>query len=259
MANAGRSPTLPPFSPALAPAGAAGYDGCSCQHDVCAFAAILSEPTSKTHYDSLAAALAAHEIALPAEQVAPLNTYCGLLWAWNEKLNLTRHTDYETFVIRDVVDSLELAKLIDDGQEVLDLGTGGGVPGVILAIVRPDLQLSLCESVAKRAKAIDDIVRRLELPVPVYHERAEEHLDEFRYDIVVARAVAPLWKLLTWLEPHWLSIGQLLVIKGSRWSEERAAARERGLLKPLELRVASEYRTPVTQAENVVLRIWPKA
>ena len=210
-------------------------------------------------YNSLADALAAHEIEVPAGQVAHIDEYCRLLWAWNEKLNLTRHTDYETFAIRDVVDTLALSNLIGEGDEVLDVGTGGGVPGVPLAITRPDLQISLCESVGKRANAVADIVVNLKLPVSVYHERAEDHLAEERYDTVVARGVAPLWKILTWMEPHWLSIGRLYLIKGSRWLEERGEARHRGLMNHLELRKAADYETPKTGAQNVILQVTRKS
>src|SRR6187401_3195731 len=93
--------------------------------------------------ETLSAALARHGLTLPAEQVAQLDRYCRLLWEWNDKLNLTRHTDYEKFVSRDLIDSLELAKLLRPGEEVLDVGTGGGVPGIVLAILRPDLKVTL--------------------------------------------------------------------------------------------------------------------
>src|SRR4051794_18344201 len=95
--------------------------------------------------DSLAAALARHQIDLSAEQIALLERYCRALWAWNEKLNLTRHTDFERFVSRDVVDSRALEQLLEPGEHVLDVGTGGGLPGVVLAILRPDLKVSLSD------------------------------------------------------------------------------------------------------------------
>ena len=91
-------------------------------------------------HDTLAAALGRHGITLPDDQLALLDRYLRLLWEWNEKINLTRHTDFEKFVSRDVVDSLAFAAPCAEGERVLDVGTGGGVPGVILAIVRPDLQ-----------------------------------------------------------------------------------------------------------------------
>src|SRR5437660_2016989 len=116
--------------------------------------------------DSLPAALARHGLALPPSQVEQLDKYCRLLWDWNTKLNLTRHTDYEKFVGRDLVDTLQLAAHLRQGEEVLDVGTGGGVPGVVLAIVRPDLQVSVCDTVSKKDRAVAVIVKELRLQVP---------------------------------------------------------------------------------------------
>jgi 16S rRNA (guanine527-N7)-methyltransferase len=187
-----------------------------------------------------------------------LDQYCRLLWQWNRKLNLTRHTDLEKFVARDVVDSLQLAELLAADEEVLDVGTGGGVPGVVLAVVRPDVRISLCESVGKKAYAVDDIVRRLHLQVPVHRQRVEMVLEDFHYTTLVARAVGPMRKILQWLGPHWSSVGRLLLIKGPRWVEERREARQLGLLQDLELRCVVTYPMAGTFSESVVLKIWPK-
>ena len=84
--------------------------------------------------EKLADAIVRHQIELPDEQIALLERYCELLWQWNEKINLTRHTDYEKFVARDLVDSLAFAEFLEPGEKVLDVGSGGGVPGVVLAI-----------------------------------------------------------------------------------------------------------------------------
>ena len=199
-----------------------------------------------------------HGFELPADQVERLEAYCRLLWDWNEKLNLTRHTDYEKFVARDVVDSLQLSALIESGERVLDVGTGGGVPGVILSITRPDLDVVLCESMAKKANAVRDIVKRLELNVPLYHSRAETILQDEHFDTLVIRAVAPLDKLMTWFKPVRGSFDQMLVIKGPAWTDERAKARERQLHKVFNLRKEADYKIPGTDAESVVLRIWPQ-
>ncbi len=208
--------------------------------------------------ETLADALVAHGLQLPADQTARLDRYCRLLWEWNEKMNLTRHTDYEKFVGRDVMDSWQLAAQLQAGEEVLDVGTGGGVPGVVLVILRPDLRVSLCESVGKKAKAVEAMVRELDLTVPVYASRAEKVLEEFRYDALVVRAVGPLWKMLRWFEPHWASFGRLLVVKGPAWPDERNEARHRGMLNKLELRRAASYPMPGTNSESVILKIWPK-
>lgn len=208
--------------------------------------------------DTLAAALERHGIELPEDQIAELERYCAALWEWNEKLNLTRHTDYEKFVARDVVDTLALEQFLGAGQRVLDVGSGGGVPGVPLAILRPDLEVELSESVAKKAHALAEIVRAAGLKLPVHHARAEQLLEASTFDTLVARAVAPLDKLLTWLKPHWDAFHQLLIVKGPAWVEERTVARERGLLRLLDLRKLAEYPLSGTNSQSVVLAVRPK-
>ena len=89
----------------------------------------------------LAAVVARHGLQLPDDQIAQLQQYCTLLWDWNTKINLTRHTDYEKFVSRDLLDSMKLAEFLASGETVLDVGTGGGVPGVILGLVTLPLRL----------------------------------------------------------------------------------------------------------------------
>jgi 16S rRNA (guanine527-N7)-methyltransferase len=197
-------------------------------------------------------------IELPPEQLQQLEQYCAALWSWNQKLNLTRHTDFATFAKRDVVDAWQLCKLLKQGESVLDVGSGGGVPGVLLAILRPDLQVSLCESVGKKAKALEAIVDSLELPLAIHAARAESVLEDLRFDTLVARAVGPLWKICQWFQPHWASMGRILLIKGPRWVDERHEARQRGLLRLLELRRVAHYPLAGTESESVILQLWPK-
>ena len=208
--------------------------------------------------DTLAAALARHQIEIPEPQVMLLDRYCELLWEWNAKINLTRHTDYEKFVTRDLVDSLAIAEFLGPDERVLDVGTGGGVPGIVLAIVREDLDVWLCESVGKKAKAVAAIVEQLGLSVPVAHARAEELLEKDHFDTLVVRAVARLRKLLSWFEPHWDSFERLLILKGPAWVEERNEARHHGLLRRLALRKLTEYPLPGTDSKSVLLQIYPK-
>ena len=214
-----------------------------------------AEPEFPPQVAELQAALAEHQIPAMPDQVELLDRYRRSLWVWNERMNLTRHTTLEKFVGRDVVDSFELSKLLEQSERVLDVGTGGGVPGVVLAILRPDLSVSLCESTQKKARAVEAIVAELDLPVRVFPHRAEEVLEITTFDTLVARALAPLVKVLTWLEPHWEGFDQLLMIKGPSWTEEREVARQAGVMRGLELRKAATYLTPATGAESVILSV----
>ena len=206
--------------------------------------------------EELQAALQRYGLSVPESQVPLLQAYCRGLWEWNERLNLTRHTDWDKFVSRDLLDTIHLAEQLESGEAVLDVGTGGGVPGVVLAILRPDLNVSLAESVGKKARAVEAILEPLELSVTVYAQRAEQVLAERRFDALVARAVGPLWKMCTWLQPHWHAFGRLLAIKGPAWVEERRTARERGLLNGVQLRRVATYPMPGTHSESVILKLW---
>ncbi len=218
----------------------------------------LSDAAETTPATTLASEAERQGIELSKKQLEKLENYCKFLWEWNEKINLTRHTTYEKFVGRDLLDTRVLAGMIEPGERVLDVGAGGGVPGIPLAILRPDVKVSLSESVGKKARVLEDIVKRLGLHVPVHAVRAEEVLKKREFDSLVIRAVAPLPKLLTWFKPYWEHIGRLLIIKGPAWVEERGEARHLGLLRNLELRRVANYPIPGADGESVVLQIWPR-
>ena len=184
--------------------------------------------------------------------------YCVLLWHKNLKLNLTRHTDWETFVSRDLVDTLQLSCLIEPGREVLDIGSGGGVPGLLLAIIRPDLEISLSESVGKRAKALAEFAETLSLNVQIYNERAENLLNDLRFDVTTARAVGSISKICTWLAGHWPNVGRLLATKGPNWINEEREAANSGLLDQVAIRLVSEYGPGGSDWKSVILELSAK-
>jgi 16S rRNA (guanine527-N7)-methyltransferase len=204
------------------------------------------------------AALQSHSIELDESVAAPLEAYVRSLWSWNEQLNLTRHTTWDLFVGRDLRDCLQLAPLLKAGEEVLDLGSGNGIPGIPLAILRGDIEVALAESVAKRANALGEIISELNLPLPVYGARGEDLLEDFRFTTVVARAVGSIAKFCRWVSPHWTNVDRLLLIKGPKWVDERGEARHLGLLQGLELRrIASYPLGDADNAEGVILQISP--
>ena len=206
-----------------------------------------------------AAALEAHKMEIDESVAEQLQRYAEVMWKLNESLNLTRHTTWDLFVGRDLRDCLQLSPLIEPGEEVLDLGSGNGVPGIPLAILRSDISVSLAESVAKRAGALNEIVSELNVPVSVYAARGEDLLEDFRFSTIASRAVGSVAKFCRWIEPHWVSVDRLLLIKGPKWVDERAEARHLGLLNELELRRIAGY--PLgddEESEGVILQIMTK-
>jgi len=217
--------------------------------------------------DDLTRAIAAEcdrlGLVIAPEATPRLAAYAASLWSWNERLNLTRHTDVERFVSRDVGDAAAIAPHLARGERVLDVGTGGGVPGVLLAILRPDLRVELSDSVAKKARAVEAIVRESNLTVPVHAGAAQAIVaarpaGAGRFDTLVVRAVAPLAKLLGWFEPLGDSFGRMLVVKGPKWEEERDDARMRGLTRRMTIRRIASWPIRGGDTESVLLEIKPR-
>lgn len=203
---------------------------------------------------SLAEAVGRLGLEISEDKIAKLDEYCQRLWKLNEQINLTRHTTYDLFARRDLLDTYELAKFIAADEEVLDVGTGGGVPGIPLAILRPDVKVSLCDSVAKKARVADTLVSQLKLPIYVHALRAQDVLEEHSFDTLVTRAAGSITQLCNWLNDYWHCFNRLLAIKGPRWVEERKEARHRGVLHGTVLRRIHGYRMPGTKSESVILQ-----
>ncbi len=213
---------------------------------------------------SLESSLQTHGITLSKSKVRKLDEYCQLLWDWNTRLNLTRHTDYEKFVARDLIDSLALAEFLRPGEKILDVGTGGGVPGVVLAIVRPDLSIELCDSTGKKAMAVSEMLQELRLRIPVHHAKAEAVLAQrgkgTRFTTLTIRAVSRMVDLLRMVSAHWTVFDRLLLVKGPKWPEERGEARHYNLMNKLALRCLKTYPTPsgVVMVDSSILQVCRK-
>ena len=202
---------------------------------------------------TLTDSLERRHISLPKIQIRKLDDYCRLLWDWNERINLTRHTDYEKFVARDIVDSLALAEFLRSGERILDVGTGGGVPGIVLAILRPDLRVELCDSTGKKTLAVSEMVQELRLGIPVHHAKAETLLQEKgkRFTTLTIRAVSRMVSLLRNFAPCWSSFDRMLLVKGPKWTAERGEARHYNLTAKLALRCLKTYSTQISESETV--------
>jgi 16S rRNA (guanine527-N7)-methyltransferase len=126
---------------------------------------------------------------------------------------------------RHVLNSVAPAELLPPGTTVADVGSGAGLPGIPLALLRPDLRVTLVEPLLRRATFLTQAVEELGIGdrVTVVRARAEEH--EGRYDAVVSRALAPLPRLVTWCDPLRRPDGSLLALKGRSAAEELIGAR----------------------------------
>lgn len=127
---------------------------------------------------------------------------------------------------RHVLNSAVLGEAIPDGASVCDIGTGAGLPGIVVAIARPDITMTLVEPLLRRTTFLDEVVSELGLDhVEVVRARAEELHGRRTFDAVTARAVAPLERLLGWSMPLVAPAGALLAMKGRSVHDEIEAAR----------------------------------
>lgn len=147
-------------------------------------------------------------VHLEDKQLRLLEEYVARLLEWNKKLNLISRRDEENVWTRHILHSMSMVFKVEipRGTHVLDLGTGGGLPGVVLRIIRPDLSFTLLDSTQKKINVVKDLLGSLVLAgVDAVWGRAEDVGTQpayrGRYDIVVARGVAPLKDLVRWSFP----------------------------------------------------------
>ncbi len=203
-------------------------------------------------------ALEKYGVVLPSKKVQQLKEYCELLWTWNERLNLTRHTTFDKFVSRDLIDSIHLANQLQKGEHVLDVGSGGGVPGLVVALLRPDVVVELCESTGKKAEALGAIVDELGLDLNIWYAKAEDLLRTRHFHTLTIRAVGKIRGVLLMFAPVWHAFNRLLLIKGPNWVAERGEARHYNMFNTLALRKVDEYENPGAEHGSVILQICRK-
>ena len=163
-------------------------------------------------------------LGIDRAHAAALSDYLSLLDRWNRTYNLTAIREPRQMVSKHLLDSLAMAPYVDDATRLADLGTGPGLPGIPLAIVRPALRVALVESNGKKARFLREAVRRLALGnAEVVESRIEAFDPPLRFDAITARALATLPQILA-LGSHLLGPGgRLLAMKGAVPQDEIAA------------------------------------
>ena len=153
------------------------------------------------------------------EKLEQLDIIYNTLVETNKTMNLTRITEKEDVYLKHFYDSLTLAKVYDLSKvnTLCDIGTGAGFPGLVLKIFYPNLEITLVDSLLKRVKYLNSLIDKLELTgIKAYHNRAEDIIKENKkFDIVTARAVSALPKLLLWTMPLVNKNGSFLAMKGN--------------------------------------------
>jgi len=171
--------------------------------------------------------------------------YNDLLLEWNKKINLVSRKK------SDIIDLIEDSKLFfeqikfRDGLKVLDLGTGGGIPGIIIKIHHPEIHITLIDSIQKKINALTDIVKKLKLEnAETICIRAEDLAKNSEYneafDYVAARSVAPLQDLAKWSKDLLKPGGKLITVKGGDISGEIHKTRKLKFVKKVEVSKKAE-------------------
>jgi 16S rRNA (guanine527-N7)-methyltransferase len=177
--------------------------------------------------DTLIEGLGELGILVEPERIEKFKTYKELLKEWNEKINITAITDDIEIDIKHFLDSLTILKTgyIKEGQKIIDVGTGGGFPGLPLKIVENSIDLILLDSLNKRINFLNEVINTIGLEnVKTIHGRAEDYgkNEEYReqFDIAVSRAVASLNVLSEYCLPFVKVGGYFIAMKGPEINEE---------------------------------------
>ena len=204
------------------------------------------------------------KIKLNETQLEQLKIYFEMLVEWNEKINLTAITDTEGVAIKHFADSLAMFNFVDVPQNasVIDVGTGAGFPGVVLKIARPDIKLTLLDSLNKRLVFLQEVLNATNLDAELVHSRAEdggndEDLRE-QFDFSVSRAVARLNVLSEYCLPYVKVGGSFVALKGPDAEEEINEAKNAIYLLGGKINKVSEYSLPMDGGERTIAVIKKK-
>ncbi len=162
-------------------------------------------------------------LELSEEQQTKLIDYLGLLSKWNAVYNLTAVRDPMQMVAYHLLDSLAIIPAFLEAKNVLDVGAGGGLPGMVLAIARPDIQVSLVDTVHKKTAFLTQVKAELGLSnATVYTARVENLVVQKKFDVITSRAFAELFDFVSWAAHLLKEGGRFIAMKGVAPDEEIA-------------------------------------
>ena len=167
---------------------------------------------------------------LTSKQIQQFSALENLYTEWNEKINVISRKDIDELYTKHVLHSLAIAKVMEfkSGSKVLDVGTGGGFPGIPLAILFPEVQFHLVDSIAKKILVVNEVATALGLQNVKAETQRVEKLKS-KYDFVISRAVTQMPKFVNWVKPKFEKENKnplpngILYLKGGDLSEELSA------------------------------------
>lgn len=178
--------------------------------DRAALAQVLADGIKDMHLD------------VSAAQQDKLLDYLALMNKWNSVYNLTSLRDPMQMVTHHLLDSLAAVPAFMDARNVLDVGAGGGLPGVVLAICRPDMKLSMIDTVHKKTAFLKQVKAELELANVTVHTMKVQELDvSDKFDVITSRAFADLTDFLNWSGHLLAEGGKFIALKGTAPAEEQ--------------------------------------
>ncbi len=201
------------------------------------------------------------KISLSEHQLSQLETYFNLLVEWNKKMNLTAITDPQGVAVKHFADSLSVLDYVDipPNSKMIDVGTGAGFPGVVLKIVRPDIQLTLLDSLNKRLKFLQAVLDEEGLEATLVHARAEDGGQDIElregFDFAVSRAVARLGVLSEYCVPFVRLGGRFLAFKGKGADEEIADAKKAIQIMGGKILNTHSFELPCESGERAIVEI----
>lgn len=193
------------------------------------------------------------------DQLAKLNKYYELLIEWNNKINLTGIVEKDQVYLKHFYDSITLIKIIDLNkyENLCDMGTGAGFPGLVLKILFPNLKITLLDSLNKRIDFLNIVIKELELKdIETIHTRIEEYskINREKFDIVTARAVAPLPILLEYAIPMTKVSGFFIAMKANITDEIEISKNAINILSG-NIDKLLEFNLPFENSKRTLIRI----
>jgi 16S rRNA (guanine527-N7)-methyltransferase len=211
-------------------------------------------PSRKLIMSALEAAFA-EENDVPAGYLERCADHAELLLDWNQRVNLTAITSPEDMAVKHYLDCWKAARLLPLlGRKVLDLGSGGGFPGIPVALAEPNCSVTLCESRGRRVRFLEAAVASMALPnVSVVEARGEDHLGEAGVDVVMARALSSVRETVRLLRKVRHRFNELILFKGATWSREMRAGEREAQRLGFHFDTVVEYELPKDAGKRALL------